>query len=50
MIPGLWDMHVHARGTPALLSDNEAWLTVYIANGITSVAGKLESNSCRTRS
>ena len=37
MIPGLWDMHVHARGTPALLSDNEAWLTLYIANGITSV-------------
>jgi hypothetical protein len=37
MIPGLWDMHVHARGTPALLSDNEAWLTLYIANGITGV-------------
>ena len=37
MIPGLWDMHVHARGTPALLSDNEVWLTLYIANGITGV-------------
>ena len=37
MIPGLWDMHVHARGTPALLSDNEAWLALYIANGITGV-------------
>jgi predicted amidohydrolase len=37
MIPGLSDMHVHARGTPALLSDNEAWLILYIANGITGV-------------
>ena len=37
MIPALWDMHVHARGTPALLSDNESWLTLYIANGITGV-------------
>jgi hypothetical protein len=30
-------MHVHARGTPAVLSDDEAWLTLYIANGITGV-------------
>jgi len=30
-------MHVHARGTPALLSDNETWLTLYLANGITGV-------------
>src|SRR5579862_5708649 len=37
LIPGLWDMHVHARGTPALLADNEAWLSLYIANGITGV-------------
>jgi imidazolonepropionase-like amidohydrolase len=37
VIPGLWDMHVHARGTPAVLSDNEAWLALYLANGITGV-------------
>jgi hypothetical protein len=37
LIPGLWDMHVHARGTAALFADNEAWLSLYIANGITGV-------------
>ena len=37
MIPGLWDMHVHFRGGPALIPDNEAWLSVFLANGITGV-------------
>ena len=37
VIPGLWDAHVHARGTPELFADNEAWFTLYIANGITGV-------------
>ena len=37
LIPGLWDMHVHFRGGPALIPDNEAWLSVFLANGITGV-------------
>jgi imidazolonepropionase-like amidohydrolase len=37
MIPGLWDMHVHFRGGPALIPDNEASLSVFLANGITGV-------------
>ena len=37
MIPGLWDMHVHFRGGPALIPDNEASLSVLLANGITGV-------------
>ena len=37
MIPGLWDMHVHFRGGPALIPDNEAWLSIFLANGITGV-------------
>jgi len=37
MIPGVWDMHVHFRGGPALIADNEAWLSVFLANGITGV-------------
>jgi imidazolonepropionase-like amidohydrolase len=37
MIPGLWDMHVHFRGGPALTPDNEASLSVFLANGITGV-------------
>lgn len=35
MIPGLWDMHVHFRGGPDLIPDNEAWLAIFLANGIT---------------
>jgi imidazolonepropionase-like amidohydrolase len=37
MIPGLWDMHVHFRGGQALIPDNEAWLSLFLANGITGV-------------
>lgn len=37
MIPGLWDMHMHFRGGPALIPDNEAWLSVFLANGITGI-------------
>lgn len=33
MIPGLWDMHFHLRGGPALLPDT--WLSLLLANGIT---------------
>jgi hypothetical protein len=37
MIPGLWDMHVHFRGGVDLIADNEAWLSVLLSYGITSV-------------
>jgi hypothetical protein len=37
MIPGLWDMHVHFRGGANLIPDNEAWLSVFLAYGITGV-------------
>ena len=37
LIPGLWDMHVHLRGGPALIADNEASLSLYVANGIVGV-------------
>jgi hypothetical protein len=31
LIPGLWDMHAHLQGT------GEAWLQLYVANGVTGV-------------
>jgi imidazolonepropionase-like amidohydrolase len=37
LIPGLWDMHVHLRGGPELIPDNEASLTVFVANGIVGI-------------
>ena len=42
MIPGLWDMHVHMRGsikgsTPSFTKENEAMLPLYLANGVTGV-------------
>jgi imidazolonepropionase-like amidohydrolase len=37
MIPGLWDMHMHFRGGPELIPDNEAWLSLFVANGITGI-------------
>lgn len=42
LIPGLWDMHVHIRGsingsTPNFAKENEAMLPPYLANGITGV-------------
>lgn len=33
LIPGLWDMHFHLRGGPALLPGT--WLSLLLANGIT---------------
>jgi imidazolonepropionase-like amidohydrolase len=37
LIPGLWDMHVHLRGGPELIPDNEVSLTVFVANGIVGI-------------
>lgn len=37
LIPGLWDMHVHFGGGPALIEENQALLPLYVAHGITSV-------------
>jgi hypothetical protein len=37
MIPGLWDMHAHFRGGADLIPDNEAWLPIFLAYGITGV-------------
>ena len=37
LIPGLWDMHVHFGGGPALIEENEALLPLYIAHGVTTI-------------
>jgi imidazolonepropionase-like amidohydrolase len=37
LIPGLWDMHVHFGGGPALVDENKALLPLYIAYGITTI-------------
>jgi imidazolonepropionase-like amidohydrolase len=37
MIPGLWDMHMHFRGGTDLIPDNAAWLSIFLAYGITGV-------------
>ena len=37
LIPGLWDMHVHIRGGKDLATANEAFLTLYVANGVTGI-------------
>lgn len=41
LIPGLWDMHVHFRGSmkggKGLVSENEAMLPLFLANGVTGV-------------
>ena len=44
MIPGLWDMHVHFRGGQGLIPDNEAWLSIFLANGITGIREARESS------
>ncbi|GAB3389105.1 amidohydrolase family protein [Lysobacter fragariae] len=36
-IPGLWDMHVHFGGGPALIDENRELLPLYIAHGVTTV-------------
>jgi imidazolonepropionase-like amidohydrolase len=37
VIPGLWDMHVHFGGGPALIEENKALLPLYVAYGITTI-------------
>lgn len=37
LVPGLWDMHVHFGGGPALIEENKALLPLYVAHGITTV-------------
>ena len=42
LIPGLWDMHVHIRGsiigsTSNLAGENEAMLPLYLTNGVTGI-------------
>ncbi len=37
VIPGLWDMHVHFGGGPALIAENRALLPLYTAHGIVAV-------------
>jgi imidazolonepropionase-like amidohydrolase len=37
LIPGLWDMHVHFGGGPALIEENKALLPLFVAHGITTV-------------
>lgn len=37
LLPGLWDMHVHFGGGPALIEENQALLPLYVAHGITTV-------------
>ncbi len=42
LIPGLWDMHVHIRGsiigsTSNLAGENEAILPLYLTNGVTGI-------------
>lgn len=37
VIPGLWDMHVHFGGGPALIEENKALLPLYVAHGITTI-------------
>lgn len=37
LIPGLWDMHVHFGGGPALIDENKALLPLYVAYGVTTI-------------
>ena len=37
ILPGFWDNHVHFRGGDSLIHANKEFLTLYIANGITTV-------------
>lgn len=37
MLPGFWDNHVHFRGGDSLIIANEAFLKLFIMNGITTV-------------
>lgn len=37
IIPGLWDMHMHFGGGDTLVEENKNLLSLYLANGITSI-------------
>ncbi|MBL0170302.1 MAG: amidohydrolase family protein [Gemmatimonadaceae bacterium] len=37
VIPGLWDMHMHFGGGPALIAENRALMPLFIAHGIVAV-------------
>ncbi|MCC6244572.1 MAG: amidohydrolase family protein [Gemmatimonadaceae bacterium] len=37
VIPGLWDMHMHFGGGPALIAENRALMPLYVAHGIVAV-------------
>ncbi|MEO0470907.1 MAG: amidohydrolase family protein [Bacteroidota bacterium] len=37
VMPGLWDMHVHLRGGDKLIRENESFLGLFLANGVTGI-------------
>ena len=37
VLPGFWDNHIHLRGGDSLIGNNENFLKLFIANGITTV-------------
>ena len=37
VIPGLWDMHMHFGGGPALIAENRALMPLFVAHGIVAV-------------
>lgn len=37
VLPGFWDNHIHLRGGDTLINNNENFLKLFIANGITTV-------------
>lgn len=37
VLPGLWDMHMHFGGGPALIAENRALLPLFVAHGIVAV-------------
>ncbi len=37
VIPGLWDMHMHFGGGPALITENRALMPLFVAHGIVAV-------------
>ena len=37
VIPGLWDMHIHFRGGDSMIEANKAFLSLFLAYGVTTV-------------
>lgn len=37
VMPGLWDMHIHLRGGDATINANKAFLSLFLAYGVTTV-------------